>query len=63
MLGKSAGYAQATISNIKKADDVNKQIIKALDIASKFSQNVGRPYILIDTKQLKYSIVKENEQC
>lgn len=49
----------ATMANTKPTDDINKRIIRAMNIASKYSQNVGKPYILIDSQNLDYTIVKE----
>lgn len=60
-LGRAADFAQATMANTKESDDVNVRIVKALDIASKNSQLVGKPYLLIDTKELKYTLVGGNE--
>ena len=57
-LGLAADYAQATLMNVKETDDVNTQIVKALGIAAKYCQYVGAPYLLIDTKEGKYQLVK-----
>ena len=57
-LGLAADYAQATLMNVKETDDVNTQIVKALGISAKYCQYVGAPYLLIDTKEGKYQLVK-----
>lgn len=61
VLGKVSNYAQATMANTKETDDINERIVKALDIVSKNSQCVGKPYLLIDTKELKYNLIGGNE--
>lgn len=61
ILGSAANYAQATIASTKEREDINERIVKALDIASSNSQYVGKPYLLIDTKELKYNLVGGNE--
>ena len=57
-LGFASDYAQSTLMNVKETDDVNMQIVKALDIAAKYCQYVGAPYLLIDTKEGEYQLVK-----
>ena len=61
VLGRVADSAQATMANTKETDDINERIVKALDIASSNSQCVGKPYLLIDTKELNYNLVGGNE--
>ena len=61
VLGRVADSAQATMVNTKETDDINERIVKALDIVSSNSQCVGKPYLLIDTKELKYNLVGGNE--
>ena len=53
-----AYYAQYVVSNIKPTDDVNEKLIEALDVVAQNSQLVGRPYLLIDTKDQKYTLVE-----
>ena len=62
VLGRAADYAQATMINTNESDDINERIVKALDIAAINSQCVGSPYLLIDTKEMKYKLVGGNEQ-
>lgn len=59
--GDAWSLANATIANTKPTDDINQRIVKALCIASKYSQNVGAPYLLIDTKTQNYTIVEEDD--
>lgn len=61
VLGKVSNYALATMANTKNTDNINERIIKALDIVSKNSQCTGEPYLLINTKELKYNLVGGNE--
>ena len=61
VLGRAADYAQAMMINTSESDNINDRIVKALDITAKNSQYVGRPYLLIDTKEMKYSFVGGNE--
>jgi hypothetical protein len=44
--------------NTKETDDVNERIVKSLDIIANNSQLVGSPYLLIDTKELKYKVIR-----
>ena len=57
-LGKASAYTQAVMLNVRESDDVNEQIIKALDISAHNSHLVGAPYLLIDTKTQNYKLVK-----
>ena len=59
-LGTTSPYGQFVLNNVKETDDVNEQIIKALDVIAKNSQLVGKPYLLIDTKQKEYKLVGDN---
>ena len=61
VLGRAADYAQAMMINTSESDNINDRIVKALDITAKNSQYVGRPYLLIDTKEMKYRFVGGNE--
>lgn len=62
VLGQVADYAQATMINTNQSDDINKRIVKALDITVINSQCVGSPYLLIDTKEMKYQLVKGDKK-
>lgn len=57
--GGAGGVASATMERTKPTDDINERIVRAMDIASKHAQAVGAPYILIDTQNLNYTVVKE----
>jgi ATP-dependent protease HslVU (ClpYQ) peptidase subunit len=59
-IGGAGEYADAVLFNTKESDDVNDRIIKALDVASKNTYYVGKPYLLIDTKNLEYKLVGED---
>ena len=50
--------AVTSLLNVKESDDVNEQIVKALDVAARNSQLVGAPYLLIDTNTKEYQLVK-----
>ena len=58
-IGNASNYAHFILANTNKNHDVNQRIIKALDIVSKHSQHVSRPYILIDTKNQDYKLIEE----
>lgn len=61
VLGRVAEYAQPTLLNAKETDDIYEIIIKALDITSRNSQLVGSPYLLIDTKEQTYKLIRRND--
>ena len=58
-LGDCSDLSQIILYNIKEEDDINQKFIEILDLTSKSSQYVGKPYLLVDTKELKYNFVKE----
>ena len=60
VLGNECDVAEAVVFNSKKSDNINEKIVKALKYASKNSDEVGSPYLLIDTKDLKYTLVGDN---
>lgn len=60
-VGSTAEYAQATLWNTKKTDDINERIVKTLDIVSHNSHLVGSPYLLIDTKEQVYKLIGRND--
>ena len=61
--GRASAFAEYAVSCIKPDDDVNQKIVEALDIVSKHSRVVSRPYVLIDTKDLEYKIVGGEDKC
>ena len=57
-LGDASDFVQATLFAIKDSDDVNEKLVRALDIAAKNSYLVSRPYLLINTKEKEYTLVR-----
>ena len=62
VVGRSSDYAHATLMNTKPMDNIEGRIVKALDIVAENSQYVGKPYLLINTKELEYKIVTNDMQ-
>ena len=62
VVGRASSYAQGTMMNTKQTDDINERIIKALDIVASNSQYVGKPYVLIDTKNMEYQFITEKQR-
>ena len=58
LLGYGVDYGQFVLANTKDTDDVNERIIKTLDTIAKYSHHVGSPYLLIDTKEQKYKLIR-----
>lgn len=58
VLGEASSGAEVVLFNSKPDDDVEERLIRALDVASKYCLTVGAPYLLINTKNLEYSVVK-----
>ena len=59
--GIAWSLATPTLANTKPTDDINQRLVRAMNIASKYSQDVGKPYVLIDSQNLNYTIVKEEK--
>lgn len=57
-LGDASSGAEVVLFNSKPDDDVEERLIRALDVASKYCLTVGAPYLLINTKDLEYTVVK-----
>lgn len=57
-LGEASSGAEVVLFNSKPDDDVEERLIRALDVASKYCLTVGAPYLLINTKDLEYTVVK-----
>ena len=57
-LGEASSGAEVVLFNSKPDDDVEERLIRALDVASKYCLTVGEPYLLINTKDLEYTVVK-----
>ena len=62
VVGRVSDYAHATLMNTKPMDNIEERIVKALDIVAENSQYVGKPYLLINTKELEYKIVTNDMQ-
>ena len=58
LLGYGVDYGQFVLANTKDTDDVNERIIKTLDTIAKYSHQVGSPYLLIDTKEQEYKLIR-----
>ena len=60
-LGRASESAQAVLVNTKESDDINERLIRTLDVVANNSPLVGRPYLLIDTKDQEYKIIRRND--
>ena len=60
-IGLSSNMAHQILLNAKENDNVNDTILKALKYSAKYYYTIGAPYVLIDTKDLKYTIVEGND--
>ena len=58
LLGYGVDYGQFVLANTKDTDDVNERIIKTLDTIAKYRHQVGSPYLLIDTKEQEYKLIR-----
>lgn len=58
-IGKASSSAEAVLFSTIDCDDVEDRMVKALDASSEYFSLVGAPYVLIDTKDLEYRVVKE----
>lgn len=61
-LGEASSGAEVVLFNSKPDDDVEERLIRALDVASKYCLTVGEPYLLINTKDLEYTVVKGDKR-
>ena len=57
-IGPVSEYAHFTLANTNQNEDVNKKIIKALNIVAKNTSLVGAPYLLINTKSKEHRLVR-----
>lgn len=62
MLGDASDCGQYVLANAKEDADPNEVIVQALDIISKYSQLVGAPYLLIDTKEQEYKLIRSEDK-
>lgn len=60
VIGKAYASAEVVLFSTQDSEDVEERMIKALNASSKYSTLVGAPYVLIDTKNLEYKVVKED---
>ena len=60
-LGFASKFVQATLLASGSNCDVESRIVKALDVAAANSPQVGKPYLLIDTKNLEYKLIGDND--
>lgn len=60
VIGKTLKFAEPVMFNTKPDDDIYARIVKALDITAQNTAIVARPYVLIDTKDLQYKILGDN---
>ena len=56
-VGAVSDYAEFLLQSIKDTDDVEQKFVEALDIVAEHSQYVGRPYVLINTKDKEFKII------
>ena len=61
-LGPASVYGQFILSSAKETDDTNETIVKALDMSAKYCPLIGSPYLLIDTKNQEYKLVRNTNQ-
>ncbi|MGN0814955.1 MAG: hypothetical protein ACI4MH_06965 [Candidatus Coproplasma sp.] len=61
-IGAVSSFGQFILANAKESDAVNGTIVKALDEIAKNSHLVGRPYLLIDTKEKEYKLIRGENQ-
>lgn len=57
--GSGANAVKYGLSVLDKSKDINEQLVRLLRISAKQDSNVSAPFVLIDTKKLEYTIVKE----
>ena len=54
--GSGANAINYGLSKIDKTKDINEQLLRLLRISAKLDSNVSAPFILIDTKDLKFTV-------
>ena len=54
--GSGANAVVYGLNKLDKAKDINEQLLQLLKISAKHDSNVSAPFILIDTKELKYTV-------
>jgi hypothetical protein len=59
-VGPDSDYVQFILESTKKTDDINKRIVKALDVAAEHSRFIGAPYLLINTKTKAHRLIRRD---
>ena len=54
--GSGANAINYGLSKIDKTKDMNEQLLRLLRISARLDSNVSAPFILIDTKDLKFTV-------
>ena len=62
VMGRSSDFAHGVLLNTKNEDDVNERIVRALDIVAENTQYVARPFVLIDSKNMQYQFINEDDK-
>ena len=58
-IGSGANAILYGLSRIDKSKDINEQLLRLLKISAKHDANVSAPFVLIDTKDLEYTIKED----
>ncbi len=58
-IGSGAHAALYGLSKIDKSKNINEQLLRLLKISAKQDSNVSAPFVLIDTKDLQYTIKED----
>ena len=54
--GSGANAVNYGLSRIDKSKDINEQLLRLLRISAKHDTRVSAPFILIDTKDLRFTV-------
>ena len=54
--GSGSNAVNYGLSRIDKSKDINEQLLRLLGISAKLDINVSAPFVLIDTKELKFTV-------
>lgn len=54
--GSGANAIMYGLSKLDKTKDIHEQLLQLLRISAKHDSNVSAPFVLIDTKELKYTV-------
>lgn len=58
-IGSGSDYSKYHLSQIGPDDDINEGLLKALRAGATFESTVSAPYVLIDTKDNRYTVVED----